>query len=136
MRGGIARQKTADDPIGRLQKCLSRRHLDQATLTGLEPATTGSTVRYSNQLSYSAKLLAGECPPGIHELYLCPETMQAPTAPMTGGAVSSPSTPISASTRARCRLSRGGPIGVDAADSTVAARLPAAADPFVAARGP
>ncbi len=26
----------------------------QATLTGLEPATTGSTVRYSNQLSYSA----------------------------------------------------------------------------------
>ena len=26
----------------------------EATLTGLEPATTGSTVRYSNQLSYSA----------------------------------------------------------------------------------
>ena len=26
----------------------------KATLTGLEPATTGSTVRYSNQLSYSA----------------------------------------------------------------------------------
>ena len=29
-----------------------------ATLTGLEPATTGSTVRYSNQLSYSAFQLA------------------------------------------------------------------------------
>ena len=28
--------------------------LSKATLTGLEPATTGSTVRYSNQLSYSA----------------------------------------------------------------------------------
>ena len=35
-----------------------RKHVCQtkkeATLTGLEPATTGSTVRYSNQLSYSA----------------------------------------------------------------------------------
>jgi len=30
------------------------RGLQEATLTGLEPATTGSTVRYSNQLSYSA----------------------------------------------------------------------------------
>lgn len=28
--------------------------LIEATLTGLEPATTGSTVQYSNQLSYSA----------------------------------------------------------------------------------
>ncbi len=28
--------------------------MKKATLTGLEPATTGSTVRYSNQLSYSA----------------------------------------------------------------------------------
>src|SRR4051812_9339839 len=26
---------------------------DQASATGLEPATTGSTVRYSNQLSYA-----------------------------------------------------------------------------------
>jgi hypothetical protein len=31
-----------------------RSQKKQATLTGLEPATTGSTVRYSNQLSYSA----------------------------------------------------------------------------------
>src|SRR5262249_23970267 len=29
----------------------------QARATGLEPATTGSTVRYSNQLSYAPKLL-------------------------------------------------------------------------------
>ena len=29
----------------------------KARATGLEPATTGSTVRYSNQLSYAPKLL-------------------------------------------------------------------------------
>src|SRR5207244_3845635 len=30
----------------------------QARATGLEPATTGSTVRYSNQLSYAPKILS------------------------------------------------------------------------------
>ena len=33
---------------------LGKQGFSKATLTGLEPATTGSTVRYSNQLSYSA----------------------------------------------------------------------------------
>ena len=36
----------------RQRACLPNKK--EATLTGLEPATTGSTVRYSNQLSYSA----------------------------------------------------------------------------------
>src|SRR5262245_57093546 len=43
-----------------------------ARATGLEPATTGSTVRYSNQLSYAPKYLSrsglGQCerPPWNH----------------------------------------------------------------------
>ncbi len=45
----------------RSAKTEALRALFRATLTGLEPATTGSTVRYSNQLSYSAILL--EDPP-------------------------------------------------------------------------
>ncbi len=35
------------------RKSLTRSRLFQARATGLEPATTGSTVRYSNQLSYA-----------------------------------------------------------------------------------
>src|SRR5262249_9075335 len=38
-------------PFGLRLFCLARA-------TGLEPATTGSTVRYSNQLSYAPKLLS------------------------------------------------------------------------------
>ena len=37
---------------GRYTKYSVRRDLRKARPTGLEPATTGSTVRYSNQLSY------------------------------------------------------------------------------------
>ena len=40
----------------------------QATLTGLEPATTGSTVRYSNQLSYSALFDGAEIIAKCHHL--------------------------------------------------------------------
>ena len=35
------------------RKSLTYGSLRQARATGLEPATTGSTVRYSNQLSYA-----------------------------------------------------------------------------------
>src|SRR5262249_30976864 len=41
---------------GTLKSCV-RQILCLARATGLEPATTGSTVRYSNQLSYAPKLL-------------------------------------------------------------------------------
>jgi hypothetical protein len=34
---------------------------DLARATGLEPATTGSTVRYSNQLSYAPELARFRC---------------------------------------------------------------------------
>ena len=37
-------------------KLLFVRDLVEATRTGLEPATTGSTVRDSNQLSYRARV--------------------------------------------------------------------------------
>ena len=39
-------------------RCLAATY-DLARTTGLEPATTGSTVRYSNQLSYVPKVLFG-----------------------------------------------------------------------------
>jgi hypothetical protein len=45
------------------RKCLTCGYLS-ARATGLEPATTGSTVRYSNQLSYApegSRLLAALC---------------------------------------------------------------------------
>src|SRR3954470_17396645 len=56
-------------------KSLHRRELEQATRTGLEPATTGSTVRDSNQLSYRARaqrlreLRCETRPPVDQELY-------------------------------------------------------------------
>src|SRR5262249_38515165 len=36
--------------------CTGPHRIAQARTTGLEPATTGSTVRYSNQLSYVPKV--------------------------------------------------------------------------------
>src|SRR5262245_26096697 len=39
------------------RKSLTRGYFCLARATGLEPATTGSTVRYSNQLSYAPKYL-------------------------------------------------------------------------------
>lgn len=72
------RTKGAPTPAGEWQKSLCPHNLDQATLTGLEPATTGSTVRYSNQLSYSARFPSAVCPAGTHELYPWPKGMQAP----------------------------------------------------------
>lgn len=56
----------------------------QARTTGLEPATTGSTVRYSNQLSYvpkfvvpnytSAPFLIKTCGPAAQPLGHCPQS--------------------------------------------------------------
>src|SRR4051794_32268442 len=38
------------------RKSLNLRHFRLTSATGLEPATTGSTVRYSNQLSYAPSI--------------------------------------------------------------------------------
>ena len=50
------------------QKTLCFLGFSKATLTGLEPATTGSTVRYSNQLSYSALFDGAEIIAKCHHL--------------------------------------------------------------------
>ena len=41
-----------------------------ATLTGLEPATTGSTVQYSNQLSYSAIVVWSFLPRNVSDVHV------------------------------------------------------------------
>ena len=51
-----AGQPVAPPIAGKRQKLLTGQNLQKATPTGLEPATTGSTVRYSNQLSYGPSL--------------------------------------------------------------------------------
>jgi hypothetical protein len=45
--------RTSSPRNGRSRKALTYGSLRQARATGIEPATTGSTVRYSNQLSYA-----------------------------------------------------------------------------------
>ena len=47
-------------------KCFTCSYFCLARATGLEPATTGSTVRYSNQLSYAPK----PCPAARYAVFL------------------------------------------------------------------
>src|SRR5262245_46841300 len=62
--GAIQREEirlaASPQKISRLALLSTNRHRHaSARATGLEPATTGSTVRYSNQLSYAPKSVAG-----------------------------------------------------------------------------
>src|SRR5438445_9113285 len=57
----------------------------QARATGLEPATTGSTVRYSNQLSYAPKYLIIPC--DLRIVHFSAITL---AADLTAGALSCP----------------------------------------------
>ena len=50
---GIAQRVSQNDSS---RKSLACGYFCLARATGLEPATTGSTVRYSNQLSYAPKI--------------------------------------------------------------------------------
>ena len=56
-----------------MHKFLCQPALQRATRTGLEPATTGSTVRDSNQLSYRARAKrvfdAAREPPSDSKIY-------------------------------------------------------------------
>ena len=47
------RHREVEKEKGKSRKSLTYGYLRLARATGLEPATTGSTVRYSNQLSYA-----------------------------------------------------------------------------------
>src|SRR5437870_4351970 len=50
-----------------------------ARATGLEPATTGSTVRYSNQLSYAPKVFP------VNQLGSCTRALRPPALPYFTG---------------------------------------------------
>jgi hypothetical protein len=54
-----AQASAANQPHPRKKPAAKYGRLREATRTGLEPATTGSTVRDSNQLSYRARLDRG-----------------------------------------------------------------------------
>lgn len=68
--GTQSNQLTSDGPDPRKKKTdlqdsirnylVALTTIKEATPTGLEPATTGSTVQYSNQLSYGAMFAASE----------------------------------------------------------------------------
>ncbi len=61
----LAAQRPPSGQLGRRTRRIKNPQLSaecgftQARRTGLEPATTGSTVRYSNQLSYRPKICRG-----------------------------------------------------------------------------
>jgi hypothetical protein len=53
--GALLRPEGTGEPVSETSSVVASRHTpNPATRTGLEPATTGSTVRDSNQLSYRA----------------------------------------------------------------------------------
>ena len=54
-----------------------RRWNDLTSATGLEPATTGSTVRYSNQLSYAPSFAPSERPPTRRETVFRPAALSS-----------------------------------------------------------